>query len=350
MKRIQINTSSPYEVIIKNGILTDSGKLIRKVCRAKTAVLVSDTNVFQLYGKQVIASLENEGFDVLPFVFEAGEESKNSDTLISLWEFAATNHITRSDLFVSLGGGVVGDLTGFAAATFLRGIKYANIPTTLLAMVDSSVGGKTAIDLKGGKNLAGAFCQPCIVICDPDTLGTLSPYTFADGMAEVIKYAMIDNPGFLEYLMNKTDICDIIEICVKEKRDIVTTDERDTGIRQLLNFGHTPAHGIELLSDFTISHGSAVAVGMMIITKAAVMSGLCERSAVEILKKLLIQYNLPSDFVFDSKAIADAALNDKKRNGSNITLVIPEKAGKCVLKKIPVDELHSFIAGAWNYE
>lgn len=350
MTRIQINTSSSYEVIIEKGILSDCGKLIREVCSAKTAVLVSETNVFPLYGKQTIDSLEKEGFSVLPFVFSAGEESKNTDTLISLWEFAAENHITRSDLFIALGGGVTGDLTGFAAATFLRGIKYVNIPTTLLSMVDSSVGGKTAVDLKGGKNLAGAFCQPCIVICDPDTLDTLSPYTFSDGMAEVIKYGMIDNPDFLTNLLNKPDICDIIEICVKEKRDIVTVDEKDTGIRQLLNFGHTPAHGIELLSEFTISHGSAVAIGMMIMTKAAVKAGLCENSAVDILNKLLDQYKLPSDFVFDQKSISDAAINDKKRSGSDITLVISQKAGKCILKKIPVEDLYSFISGAWDYE
>lgn len=350
MKRIKINTSSSYEVLIGEGILDNAGMHIREVSSAKTAVLISETNVFPIYGKRVTESLEKEGIEVIPFIFEAGEENKNTDTLISLWEFAAANQITRSDIFIALGGGVTGDLTGFAAATFLRGIKYVGIPTTLLAMVDSSVGGKTAVDLKGGKNLAGAFCQPSLVICDPATLDTLSPYTFADGMAEVIKYGMIDNPDFLEFLSTDANICEIIEICVKEKRDIVAVDEKDNGMRQLLNFGHTPAHGIELLSDFTISHGSAVALGMVIMTKAAIKAGICSKDTLDTLTELLIKHKLPTDFVFDAKSISKAALNDKKKKGDFITIAVPEAAGRCVLRKIPVDELYSFINGAWENE
>ncbi len=348
MKRVQIDTSDSYEVLIEKGLLASSGKLIKTVTKGNTAVIVSETNVYPLYGEKLKASLEKEGFNVISFVFPAGEQSKNTDTLIELWEFLAKNHVTRSDTLIALGGGVTGDLTGFAAATFLRGIRYIGIPTTLLSMVDSSVGGKTAVDLKGGKNLAGAFCQPSLVIIDPDTLDTLPPSVFSDGMAEVIKYGMINLPDFLTMLSGECDISDIIEICVKDKRDIVNKDERDLGLRQLLNFGHTPAHGIELLSDFKISHGSAVAIGMVIMTKASIKAGLCEKEALDILLSLLNKYSLPTSSFYSSEEIAEIALNDKKRAGGTITLVIPERAGKCYLKKAPVAELEEFLSGAWD--
>ena len=188
MKKIRVEASTCYDILIKNGLLGESGRLIRELSKGNTAVIVSDSNVFPIYGSILENSLRKENFKVLTFVFEAGEESKNTNTLVALWEFLAENHITRSDILIALGGGVTGDLTGFAAATFLRGIKYINIPTTLLSMTDSSVGGKTAVDLKNGKNLAGAFYQPCLVIIDPDTLSTLPRNIFNDGMAEVIKY------------------------------------------------------------------------------------------------------------------------------------------------------------------
>lgn len=348
MKRVRVEASLSYDVLIEKGLLADAGKYIKDISKGKTAVIVSETNVFPIYGDKLKNTLVKEGFEVLSFIFPAGEESKNTGTLVSLWEFLAENHITRSDTLIALGGGVTGDLTGFAAATFLRGIRYVGIPTTLLSMVDSSVGGKTAVDLKGGKNLAGAFYQPSLVLIDPDTLDTLPENIFSDGMAEVIKYGMINLPDFLKKLEENCDISDIIEISVKDKRDIVAVDEKDTGIRQLLNFGHTPAHSIELLSDFTISHGSAVAIGMVIMTKASIKAGLCEENALGILLSLLRKYSLPEELVFSPESIADAALNDKKRSGDTITLVIPEKAGHCTLKKFPVSEVYSFISGAWE--
>lgn len=344
MKKVRVEASTAYDILIGNGLLGESGKLIRESTKGQTAVIVSDSNVFSLYGNILEKALSEEGFGVISFVFPAGEESKNTDTLVSLWETLAENHVTRSDILIALGGGVTGDLTGFAAATFLRGIKYVNIPTTLLSMVDSSVGGKTAVDLKNGKNLAGAFYQPSLVIIDPDTLSTLPENIFCDGMAEVIKYGMINTPCLLTKLQGEYDINEIIEICVKAKRDIVAVDERDTGIRQLLNFGHTPAHGIEILSGFTVSHGSAVAIGMVIMTKAAIKKGLCENKALETLLSILGKFSLPEKTVFSPEEITEVALSDKKRAGDNITLVIPETAGKCVLKKIPVAELSAFIS------
>ena len=349
MKRVTVDAASlTYEVLIKKGILGSAGRLIREITDSPTAVVVSETNVFPLYGEALVSSLEKEGFSVLSFVFPAGEQSKTTATLVELWEFLAANHVTRKDILVALGGGVTGDLTGFAAATFLRGIKYVGIPTTLLSMVDSSVGGKTAVDLKGGKNLAGAFYQPSRVLIDPETLDTLAPSVFSDGMAEVIKYGMINKPDFLSELEAGTDIENIIECCVTAKRDIVCLDEKDTGIRGLLNFGHTPAHSIELMSDFTVSHGSAVAIGMMIMTKAAIKAGLCESNAADILSALLEKYSLPCDTSFSPSEIAENAMSDKKRAGGEITLVIPEKAGSCILKKIPVSQLEDFISGAWD--
>ncbi len=349
MKRVTVDAASlTYEVLIEKGILDEAGKLIREISDAEIAVVVSETTVFPIYGERLVCALEKEGFSVITFVFPAGEQSKNTGNLVRLWEFLAANHVTRKDVLVALGGGVTGDLTGFAAATFLRGIKYVGIPTTLLSMVDSSVGGKTAVDLKGGKNLAGAFYQPSRVLIDPLTLDTLAPAVYADGMAEVIKYGMINKPDFLTELKNGTNIERIIEVCVTAKRDIVDLDEKDTGIRGLLNFGHTPAHSIELLSDFTISHGSAVAIGMMLMTRAAISAGLCDKASADILSELLTKYSLPSTTAFTASQLTENALNDKKRAGESITLVIPQEAGRCILKKFPVSELENFISGAWD--
>lgn len=345
MKKVTVNASHNYEVLIEKGLLNSAGEYIKNVTKGKTAVIVSETNVFPLYGSILQNSLAKEGFTVLSFVFSAGEESKNTNTLIELWEFLAANQITRSDTLIALGGGVTGDLTGFAAATYLRGIKYIGIPTTLLAMVDSSVGGKTAVDLKGGKNLAGAFYQPSLVLIDTDTLATLPDSVFSDGMAEVIKYAMINLPDFLKKLNSDINTEDIIETCIKDKRDIVNIDEFDTGMRQLLNFGHTPAHAIEKLSEFTISHGTAVSIGMVIMTKAAINAGLCKEEAIETLIRLLKKYSLPTESVFSPEEISAVALSDKKRSGDSITLVVPVSAGECILKKIPVNELEAFLAG-----
>lgn len=348
MKKVLVEASLTYEVLIEKGLLNKAGRLIKSVHKGKNAVIISDSNVFPLYGKILEDSLRNEGFNVLSFVFPAGEGSKNTDTLVSLWEFLAESHITRSDALIALGGGVTGDLTGFAAATFLRGISYIGIPTSLLAMVDSSVGGKTAVDLKGGKNLAGAFYQPSLVIIDPSVLETLPYEIYCDGMAEVIKYGMINLPSLLSELSEDCETDDIIEACIKDKRDIVNEDERDLGVRQLLNFGHTPAHAIELLSDFGISHGSAVSIGMVLMTRAAIKQGLCKGSALQRLITLLKKYSLPTDIIYSPEKICEIALNDKKRSQESITLAVPLDAGECILKKIPVEDLYNFISGAWE--
>lgn len=350
MKTVTVEASTKYDIFIEKGLISLCGEYIAKIRGNCKIMIISDDTVFPIYGEKVKSSLCKEGFEVTEFIIKAGESSKCAQNLISIWNALANAHFTRSDILVALGGGVVGDLSGFAASTYLRSIKYIQIPTTLLAMVDSSVGGKTAIDLDAGKNLAGTFYQPSMVLCDPDTLSTLKPEIYSDGMAEVIKYGMINQPHLLNLLQENFDIADVIEICVKAKRDIVNEDERDTGVRQLLNFGHTLAHGIELDSDYKIPHGRAVGVGMVLITKAAINAGKCSPETLEILEKLLKKNSLPVSMEVTPLSLCNAALHDKKRAGGTITLVIPKKAGECVLEKTPVESLYDFVSGAWDNE
>ena len=261
MRSIHVTASKEYDVKIGASLLHTIGEEVAKVCKVGSAAIISDSNVWPLYGETAANSLRNAGFRVVYFVFPAGESSKNGSTYLSILNFLAENQITRSDCVIALGGGVVGDITGFAAATFLRGISYIQIPTTLLAAVDSSLGGKTAIDLESGKNLAGAFCQPKLVLCDVNTLNTLPEEIFRDGCAEVIKYGILYDPQLFAKLQKEGldfDRESVIARCVELKRDVVMRDEFDTGERQKLNLGHTIGHGIEAHSNFTISHGKAV--------------------------------------------------------------------------------------------
>ena len=345
MKRIRVHASREYDVLIGNGLFASLGALAADVLKGKKICIVTDTNVAPLYLDAAKLSLESSGFAAESFVFSAGEESKNGETYLALLNFLAERRFTRADALIALGGGVVGDLTGFAAATFLRGIGLIQIPTTLLSCVDSSVGGKTAIDLPAGKNLCGAFYQPKLVVCDPETLKTLPDAIFADGCAEVIKYGLIGSESLLKKLQKvhaRDDLEEIICECVDMKRNIVESDEFDTGRRQLLNLGHTFAHSIEALSEYHIPHGSAVAVGMDIITRAAVKKGFCPAECLETLEILLKKYNLPCASPYCAEDLADKALSDKKRSGSSITLAVPAALGKSELKPIPVSELISW--------
>ena len=347
MRRIRVNASHAYDIIIGENILYKLGSFCREVMGGGKICVVTDTNVEPLYFDAVSASLRLEGFDVLKFVIPAGEASKSTTYLVELLEFMAENHLTRSDCALALGGGVVGDLCGFASAVYLRGIKFIGVPTTLLAAVDSSVGGKTAVDLAAGKNLAGAFHQPSLVVCDYKTLDTLSPEIFADGCAEIIKYGVINDRALFDKLKNgiKNDIEEIIALCVQNKASIVETDEFDLGKRQLLNLGHTVGHAIELCSDFKISHGSAVAIGMVIVMRSAVNQGICPTEALDELLWLLKKENLPTSCEFTAAELAAAALGDKKRAGDNITLVVPFAIGDSRLVRSPVDALEKFIEG-----
>lgn len=346
MNTVKVNASKDYNIYIGDDILDNVGDCIKNELGVCSAAVITDDNVNRLYADRVITSLEKSGFRCVKFVFTHGEESKNTDTYVQILNFLAENHITRTDMLISLGGGIPGDMGGFAAATFLRGIKFVQIPTTLLSAVDSSVGGKTAVNLPSGKNLTGAFYQPDMVICDYSTLDTLSPEIFADGCAEVIKYGAIMDKEFFDFLKNndiKENIEYIITRCVEMKRDIVNEDEKETGIRAILNFGHTIGHAIEINSNFEISHGSAVAIGMIIASKGAYKMGYCDTDISEEIKEILIKNNLPVSCSFSAEELCRVSLSDKKRSGDTIKLIIPENTGKCVGKKIPTEQILGFI-------
>ena len=334
-----------YDISIGRGLRRHAGEMIAAVHMPCRVLLLTDDTVEGLYADGVTSSLLDAGFTVSRHVIPHGEASKSAVSLIALLEKMADEHLTRSDLLVALGGGVVGDLGGFASAVYQRGIPFVQIPTTLLAMVDASVGGKTAIDLEAGKNLAGAFHQPSLVICDTECLNTLPSEILADGMAEVIKYAFISDRVLLEALRGdaSSHMEEIIRLCVEDKRALVETDETDKGARQLLNLGHTVGHAIESCSEFAISHGSAVAMGMVIITRAAVKMGVCEAACLTALIALLEKYGLPVECPFTTEQLYTAALSDKKRAGGTMTLVVPYGVADSRLVTVPVDALESYI-------
>ena len=343
MEIIRVNASKEYDVVIGKDILSSLGERCNPIFGNSRALIVTDSNVAPLWLEKTKASLEGAGINTIEFVFDAGEDSKNKKTLFDLLEFAAENRITRSDFAVALGGGVTGDITGLAASLYLRGIPFVQVPTTLLAAVDSSVGGKTAVNLTTGKNLVGAFYQPSLVLCDTDTLSTLPDCEFANGMAEVIKYGVIFDKELFDKVKSgdiKSDIEKIIARCIELKRNVVAKDEFDCSDRQLLNFGHTLAHSVEKCSNFAIAHGSAVAIGMVIASKASYALGWSDEDCSEAIINANRNNNLPVECGFSPRALADAALSDKKRSGGNINFVVPKKIGECILKKIPVEDLH----------
>ena len=351
MTRVHVTASRSYDVTIGRGLLASVGQTAAGLWKGRTAAVVSDTHVAPLYLDQVKASLEGAGFQVHPFVFPAGEAHKNGATYLNLLEFLAQAHLTRADGLIALGGGVVGDLTGFAAATYLRGVSFLQLPTTLLAAVDASVGGKTAIDLEHGKNLAGAFYQPRAVLCDLDTLATLPEADFADGCAEVIKYGMIGDAGLLDTLERadlRADPEEVVARCIAHKRDLVEQDEFDTGARQLLNLGHTIGHGVEACSGYQTSHGKAVAIGMTLVTRGAVVPKRKKKQRndnyhLPRLESLLARYHLPTATDYAAADLYEKTLSDKKRAGDTLSLVVPTAWGKSVLHPIPVGQLLPWI-------
>ncbi len=346
MERIRVEASRAYDVIIGNGILSCVGKRLSELVKGRKTCIIADETTYALFGAEVKASLLAEGFEVLSFVVAPGEESKGVTTFGEALNFLAEGHLSRADSVIALGGGVVGDLSGFVASSFLRGIQFIQIPTTLLAAVDSSVGGKTAINLPAGKNLAGAFYQPSLVLCDTDIIRNLPENIFADGMAEVIKYGAIRSIKVLELIKSgaKENLPELIAECVKIKRDVVSEDEFDTGLRQLLNFGHTPAHAIEKLSHYEISHGSAVAAGMCIMARAAEKMGMCDAGIYDEIKAMCREYSLPTEVSYNASELFSFAMSDKKRAAGYVTLVIPKTRGESILHKVPEAEMEKFFA------
>ena len=320
MTRIHINASTPYDVVIEEGALqriTDYIKPLKPNCRV---IIVSDSNVAPHYLDSVKANMEHAGYVVCDYVFPAGESSKNAHQLIDLVEYMAGQSLTRKDLLIALGGGVVGDMAGFAAATYLRGIDYVQVPTSLLAAVDSSVGGKTAVNLEAGKNLWGAFKQP-----------------------------ILDVPGLLTQLEHKPlikhhdSVSTVIARCVQAKADIVEQDERESGVRALLNLGHTFGHGIEKASHFKVHHGYAVAIGMVLMAQGAVKHGELDAEALEKLKTLIKAHDLPTTTTISKEEILAAAKHDKKSEGATIKIVVPTSYGHSELKVVTHDELVTYL-------
>ncbi|MBQ5390115.1 MAG: 3-dehydroquinate synthase [Clostridia bacterium] len=350
MQTIHVHTSTAYEVQIGKGILESAGEKIAALSRAKRVMIVSDDIVFPLYGERVSKSLTDAGFTVSSFVFANGEERKRLSTIEALLEQMAAEHFSRSDLIVALGGGVVGDMAGFAASIFLRGIAYVQIPTTLLAAVDSSVGGKTAVDLSRGKNLCGAFHQPLLVLCDTDTLQTLKPIHIEDGLAEMLKYGVICDAELFDKVKNykNNDMEALIARCVEIKRDVVSGDEFDRGRRQLLNLGHTIGHAVEAASNFTLTHGHGVAIGLAIIARAAEKKGMAKAGMAKEIEDALIACDLPTATDYDTELLSELTLSDKKTDGDHINLILPLEIGNTVIHRLPKSEIIHWIRSGSN--
>ncbi len=337
-----------YDIVIGRGLLSQAGERVRAVLpKARKLAVVTDSHVEPLYSAPVLDSLSATGFDCRLFVVPAGEESKNPSQLVRLWEGFMDFGLTRTDAVVALGGGVVGDLAGFAAATILRGVPFVQIPTTLLSQVDSSVGGKTAIDLKAGKNLAGVFCQPKLVLMDPETLDTLPLPVFMDGMAEVVKYGCIWDEDFFHFLAGRpsrqalmADIEHILYTCCDIKRKVVMEDELDTGLRMILNFGHTLGHAYELAGHYVEwTHGQAVAAGMCAAARLGIGLGITPADVPGRIEGVLGALGLPTRISCSRSDYAAAVGLDKKGAGADITLILLDQMGHSSPHKLPKAEL-----------
>lgn len=342
MDKVKVSTSGgTYEVLI--GEKLNIGEMLKDIHNTCKVLIVSDDTVSALYGSEIKKSLEQVGFTVYSYDFPHGEDSKTMDTVSQIVEYAAECELTRTDLFLALGGGIPGDVTGFASSIFLRGVDFVQVPTTVLSAVDSSVGGKTGVNLSLGKNLAGAFHQPIAVFLNTDFFNSLPKDIYSQGLAEAIKYGMImDEELFDIFEGGNYHIKDICKKCIEDKAVIVKQDEYEKNIRRILNYGHTPAHGIEKLSGYSISHGSAVAIGMVIMTKISEEKGMCEKGTSERVIRLLESEDLPTKCDYDADSLAKAALSDKKRAGDKVNLVLITKIGNAEVVPVSMDKLKEY--------
>lgn len=346
--KLEVKTARPYSVIIENGLIDRVGDVVGESRKpGEKAMLISDSNVFPLYGERVKASLEKAGFPVSTFVFPAGESSKQIATVCQMYQALAEKDFTRTDFIVTLGGGVAGDMGGFAAATYLRGIEFFQVPTTLLAQVDASVGGKTGVDLPFGKNLVGAFHQPAAVLTDPGTLKSLPQHFFRDGMGEVIKYGCIADADLFDGLeagKALENLEDVLTRCVRCKKELVEQDTRDTGRRMILNFGHTFGHALEKLHNFQeLTHGEAVGIGMILACNVGERLKVTPQGTGERVRKVLQQYGLPTQDSFSWEQVVDATALDKKSDGNTLRLILLSKMGESVIYPITREELKNLL-------
>ena len=335
-------TTGVSEIHIESGLLARAASVIGETFSPSRIPIVSDSTVAPLYLEQLEQQFT---LPVTHTVIPAGEEHKRLSTVEGIYHDLLANGMTRKDLIIALGGGVVGDITGFAAATFLRGVSLCQIPTTLLAQVDSSVGGKTGVDMPEGKNLVGAFYQPRLVLIDPAVLATLPDQTFADGMAEVVKYGYISNREILDMVSApdyKKNIERIICECVRIKRDVVTIDEHDTGLRMILNFGHTIGHAAEKLGNYVdLTHGQAVAVGMVAAMRLSAMLGNEDLS--ERLIGILEHIGLPTELKYGREDIYRSLLSDKKKFGATVNFILVREPGRAEITPIGAEKLHEYV-------
>ena len=353
MMTVNVRASKEYNVEIGDGIISRLGEMMKAVCpKAIKALIVSETNVAALYLDTIKAQLEGAGLEVATYVFEAGEKNKNINEIAGMWNKMAEAGFTRTDIVVGLGGGVTTDMAGFAAATFLRGIDVIQVPTSLLAMVDASVGGKTGIDIPMGKNQVGAFWQPSLVLEDTSFLKTLPDDVFTEGMGEVTKYAFIMDEKLMDLLEKQNGnirddaavLENVIGMCVSDKAEIINEDETDNGRRQILNFGHTAGHVIERDSGFTKPHGICVAKGMGIFMDACVKAGTLSAEDAKRMKDLLAMYKLPASDEITAEDIVKGAMNDKKKRGNTLSVILVNKIGKAEIKKMTAEEFLKFLS------
>ena len=348
-KTIHVKTGVPYDVIIQRGILQSCGELVKQILpKASRCVIVSDSNVAPLYADAVKASLEAAGYTASINVFPAGEENKRLSAIVGMYEAFTSAELSRSDFAVALGGGVTGDMCGFAAATYLRGIPFVQIPTTVLSQNDSSVGSKTGIDLDCGKNLVGSFHQPCLVLADADTLSTLPQRYVTDGFGEIIKHGCIKSADLFQLIEeHATDMNQIEELTARSiaiKAGVVERDEKESGERMLLNFGHTMGHAIEKCAHYTgIAHGEAVGIGMLIMARAGEAAGLTQSGTAERIESVLKNCGMPITSTFTAEEICSAAMLDKKRRGETMNIVLLREIGESFVYKIKCSDLLAFI-------
>lgn len=353
MEQIHVATSSrPYDVLVGSGLLDHLGELVCDVTKLGRCCVVTETNVAPLYADRVEAALRAAGLDVAGRItFSAGEASKTLATLGQILEDLAERELTRDDVVVALGGGVTGDMGGLAAALYLRGIKVVQIPTSLLAMVDSSVGGKTAVDLTAGKNLVGAFWQPSLVVADVDALATVPPELFRDSCGEVVKHAVLADADLLDTLTahpltgsrDAATLVDVVARNVRIKRDVVVADEREGGLRQTLNLGHTVGHAIESASDFSLGHGSCVAAGLCLMARGSAALGWCSAQTAGRIERCVAAHGLPTSTELPTDLLMRYAAHDKKRHGAAVNVVVPREVGRCEVRRVSLDDLRRLI-------
>ena len=350
MRVVSVNTpSAAYDVKIGSGLLDRLGEEVRAHTGAAQAVVVSGEHVFPLYGSRAMESLQKAGFRAKSIVFPSGEERKSLACYGELLNALTDSKLSRSDCLIALGGGVTGDLTGFAAATYQRGIAYIQIPTSLLAAVDSSVGGKTAVNLPAAKNQVGAFYQPKLVLCDTDTLSTLPERELCAGYAEVIKYAVLGDADLFDTLQKGAfSQEEIIETCVQMKAEIVAEDEHDIGRRRLLNLGHTFGHAVEARSGYRLLHGEAVAIGTAMIARAAARMEKLDADSRDAIIEILDRFGLPTETEYRSDELYELLLLDKKISSGKLALIVPLAIGWCEPVPVNPEHLRQWLEAAYD--